>query len=220
MHLQHAAMTHVGNVRENNEDSHLVVPSVLYAVADGMGGHPAGDVASDMAIKTIYNYKAVFPREPHVENVLRVAFNAAHNVLCDNMNARPDRQGMGTTLVALAFRNDHAFVGHVGDSRCYLVRGETAEQLTEDHRVGRGLANCLGTRRNAYSGVTVTLVAAQVGDLFVLCSDGLSDYLPSPKTLALLRRESPAPTAHALLQHALAAGGHDNITVIVIEVLP
>lgn len=239
------AKTDIGRVRENNEDKYeffvpededsLARKGSLYAVADGMGGHNAGQIASELALKTaIASYYA--DTSPVVEDSLRAAFGQANALIFDAARAITERSGMGTTMTALVLRGEEAFVAHVGDSRCYRVREGAIEQVTEDHswvceQVKLGTMNeeeaLLSPFRNV---ITRSLGAApsvdvdvfsrelRAGDTFVLCSDGLSGEVTAEEIRDAARGSGASKAAWDLVNLALERGGRDNVTVLVVEV--
>ncbi len=228
LHSSHAS--HVGRVRENNEDSLLDRPG-LYAVADGMGGHAAGEIASQIAIQTL---AAWFEISTVGETEMRDAFAAANARILENARLNRDREGMGTTLTALAFSGDLAVIGHVGDSRCYLVRDGAGKQLTRDHTVAAAyeeatgqradplwksqLGNCLGAARGFHVKTDARVFPCVPGDVLVLCTDGIADYADAGDVARIARGVDSDRLAMALVEQALARGGHDNATAVVIEV--
>ena len=217
-----AEATHVGLRRTDNQDSLLRDDHRrLYAVADGMGGHAAGDVASKMAIRALRLGDVETPES------LRGVFSDAHAGILRKWGEMVGdsvyrRDGMGTTLSALVLRGDRALVAHVGDSRVYRIRAGFVEQLTADHTDGyfkNVLANCLGSSPAAHSRTDVAERSVRTGDCFVLCSDGLSNYLDDPGDLVRLRSgRSISDFAKALVAHALDGGGIDNVTVVAVAV--
>lgn len=248
-----AVRTHVGLVREANEDDYLVVPEMgLYLVADGMGGHVAGKVASDLCVRSIQEYFANGGLtgksrlvDEHVEGLSRDAVELAESLLVANRKIYDlqanDRQyaGMGTTAVGIRVFKDHVAISHAGDSRCYLYREGTLQQVTTDHSLsnflfalGRDMearfaeqtmSNVIMRALGLEADVAVDTKEFKVrpGDRFVICSDGLSDLVP-PRTLA---ERLTDPTldrdgiVDSLVQLALDAGGRDNITVILVDIV-
>ena len=239
------ARTDLGRIRENNEDKFefyipededtLALKGSLYAVADGMGGHSAGQIASELALKTsIRAYYA--DSSPIVEESLRQAFQQANALIFDAARAVAERAGMGTTMTALAVRGQEAFVAHVGDSRCYLFRNGDLRQLTEDHswvneQVKRGgltveeaeaspfrnvITRSLGNAPN----VEVDVFAEEIkaGDVFLLCSDGLTGEVSDDEIRRVLSNSAPSPAAWELVDLALEHGGRDNVTVLIVAV--
>lgn len=223
--IRHAALTHVGRVRKSNEDNFLAIPGRLYACADGMGGHMAGEVASKIAIQALKDGLTKTPFD------LGRTFKAAHTYIVRAIHEAPDHRygkafsgGMGTTLTALSFNStgNHAIVAHVGDSRCYLIRNGRGMQVTTDHHSGWGrLANCLGVSESSHVKTDIIPIEVRRGDVFVLCTDGLSNYCDTDRTAMLVKKHIARgldQVAAELVQAALDDGGADNITVIVVEV--
>lgn len=226
-----AASTDVGRVRDHNEDGYLIDESLgLVALADGMGGHRAGEVASAAAL-----------------DALRIAFGAgstideavatANDIVYEQSIADQTLRGMGTTLTAGALGVDGTLLlGHVGDSRAYLLRDGAFERVTTDHSLVEELIAAgeitaeeaeTDPRRSMITraiglepGVVVDreTIALRVGDRIVLCSDGLTDMLREPRIAEILRDESdPDAAAQQLVDAANEAGGVDNITVVVVD---
>lgn len=219
MNLIHHAITHTGHRRENNEDAYLVVPGQVYAVADGMGGHAAGEVASQIAITTCKIHPI------HTDFLMDRMFTAAHRSILEEAGRHPEYRGMGTTLTALAFSpytENPVIVGHVGDSRLYLLRGETCRQITNDHTIygSSALDNCLGVSPSAFGGAEITEFDVHSGDTIILCTDGLANYANAVKVYTLTRGlTTPQRIATKLVNHALDSGGMDNVTVIALKVV-
>lgn len=235
-----ALRSHPGRVRQDNEDfvgAYAPTESgehgAVFVVADGMGGHAAGEVASRIAVETVLQtwVAGAVARPPQA---LRAAARAANTaVFAASMDH--ERRGMGTTLVALALVGGEALVANVGDSRAYHVRGGVCTQLTADHsRVGEMLRMRLITPEQAAHhparsqltrslggepAVQVDLVrkGLAIGDVFVLCSDGVWDLVSRPEIAGAVQRP-PADAAELLIQTALDKGAPDNVTVIVVRV--
>jgi protein phosphatase len=238
------AVTHTGHVRDHNEDAFLVLPDVapwLLVVADGMGGHQSGEVASRL---TVEEMAAAFAGKPPERTLLRRRANARERLITavEQANRRvltesrrdAGKQGMGTTVVALLLDGANVHVAHVGDSRAYRVRGGVLEALTRDHSLVNdyldlGLLTPEQAAAFPYKNVIVRAVGLspyveveadtrQVapGDRFLLCSDGLTD-LVSETTIRdrLARGDDPIETAETLVSLALQAGGIDNVTAVV-----
>ncbi len=239
-------LSDVGRRRDSNEDEFLVAPEVgLYAVADGMGGHAAGEVASRLAIETVEaSIRGAHEDGPHVSaraatDALRAAVAAANRRICDSMEGHEERRGMGTTLAALLLRGDGAVIGHVGDSRVYLLRDGELHRMTHDHswvmeQVRMGLLSddaaqhhpmrnivtrALGGRADV--AVDIVLEPVRPGDLFVVCSDGLNSMLEDEaiREIAERHRDDPEACCRALIDAANRRGGEDNVTVVVVRVL-
>jgi serine/threonine protein phosphatase PrpC len=215
MNVTSAALTHVGLVRNHNEDAFLADDRrALYAVADGMGGHAAGEVASGLAIDVLSKIGCA---------ALDVAHATVHKVLLRNMEKHPDRAGMGTTLTVAVVDGDMLRVAHVGDSAAYLVRRDRSSRITHDQANGHVLMNVLGASPEAYKGAQHVQIELQSGDMVVLCSDGLTNYLNDEQQIAFIARGIGAGRpleafAQALVSRALAGGGQDNVTVVVVRV--
>ncbi|MGH3081385.1 MAG: Stp1/IreP family PP2C-type Ser/Thr phosphatase [Gaiellaceae bacterium] len=229
-----AALSHPGRRRRHNEDAYVVEPP-LFAVADGMGGAKAGEVASGLAAAAVQeSANRDESGEAHVaaliEEANRRVFRRAHE--------DRDASGMGTTMTVALVEDDHVAIGHVGDSRAYLIRGGQLEQLTDDHslvaelvRSGKltpeeaethpqrsVITRVLGTEADV--DVDTFSVAASPGDLFLLCSDGLTSMVDDETILDAVERNRPnlQEAAKALVNAANRGGGEDNITVVFFEV--
>lgn len=228
-----AMRTDVGKVRRVNEDSALVMPeSGVYAVADGMGGHKAGDVASKLAVDSIRN--RLQDRPPHAA-VLQNAVQETNIVLLQRAKEDPACRGMGTTLTLLWAMAECALVVHIGDSRCYRYRAGELSQCTRDHSVvgelmRQGVLTPGEARAHPYRSVITRALGTaghaeadlleldiKPGDRFLLCTDGLSGLVSLEELAGLLRPDSLDEAADALLAAALEAGGTDNITLILLE---
>lgn len=236
-------MSDRGRVRDSNEDSFLELPEDgLFAVADGMGGHAAGEVASRLAVEALEERLSGAPSLPSAEQMAEAVREANRSILRD-ADENPGRSGMGTTLTSLALDVDGRWrIAHVGDSRAYLCRDDELRQLTTDHswvgkRVAAGeltreearrhpmssvLERALGTSRDVE--VDVEEGRAEPGDLFLLCSDGLTDMLPHADLESLLAEEGasgsdggPDDPADRLVSAANRSGGRDNITVVLVR---
>ena len=227
-----AAATHQGMVRDNNEDSVFPTASgdsddhVVLIVADGMGGHVAGEVASRIAI----NAAASTELDP----VDRVA--AGNRAIREEVARDPSLEGMGTTMTLLVIDGDVATLAHVGDSRAYLLRQDELSQLTEDHTVAAEyvamgqlsaeeagshpqrhmLTKTLGLTR--FVNVDEYKVDLSRGDRILLCSDGLTEMVDDMTIARTLSSGSPDEVVWKLVELANEAGGVDNITVVVVEV--
>jgi protein phosphatase len=240
--LELACRSHVGRVREQNEDCMVAMAERgLAAVADGMGGHRAGEVASRLAIDTLV--RELLPaqledRGDDLESLLRIgqAVESANAAIQDEVRHQPDFSGMGTTLVVAIFRQGRVFFAHVGDSRLYRLRDGALECLTRDHSLIQqvldqgefanraearraGIRDSILTRSlgiNPEVEVDVGDAHLRAGDLFLLCSDGLNGQLSDAvirKILVAGERDLDA-AADQLQNAALASGGRDNITLI------
>ncbi len=250
MRLEASARTDPGPVRENNEDSFLVDNDAgLFVVADGMGGHASGEVASAIAVETVGDVllQELDPDETRLEISTETDEDRIHERLRYTMNQAslrirraamddPAHTGMGTTLVALLIEDEHAHLGHVGDSRAYLLREGRLERLTRDHTVvqqeidaGRltpELARIVPhknilTQSVGYHGPvepdTITR-RVQPGDVFMLCSDGLTDPLDDHQLADIMSGVGVDELAELLVQKAIEHGTEDNVTVVVVGV--
>ncbi|KXK60859.1 protein phosphatase [Micromonospora rosaria] len=228
-----AGGSHLGLVRRRNEDAFHLGQNLL-AVADGLGGHVAGDVASTTVIETVKQYDRVV--EPAaLTTTLGAAISAANTALRQRVEAEPDLAGMGTTLVALLHAGTSAALANVGDSRAYLLRGRAGDgetsQITEDHvyrhlvadsadvpHLPEKLARFLDGRVDGRS-PDITPLTLRPEDRLLLCSDGLSSYVPHRLLHdALSSAGTPQDAVDQLVTLALEHGGPDNVTVVVIDV--
>ena len=239
--------TDPGCVREANEDSgrHIspgddatrLNKGTLTIVADGMGGHASGEVASQMAVELISEYYYADPQRP-AGDALREAIELANSSIFQTSTSDEQYFGMGTTVIALALLGDTAISAHVGDSRLYRFRDNHLEMLTLDHSqvmemVKHGVISMEEARDHEDKNVILRAVGTQSsvevevsepfavenGDLFLLCSDGLSDMLEDTEIEAILRSEANAHDAcERLIAEAKNNGGHDNITAGIVRI--
>ena len=225
--------TNVGKVRKNNEDSLLVIEPEIFVVADGMGGQAAGEIASKILVDTAKNFLSKVP-EPLNEDILTKSILKANAEILKAVRENKNYRGMGTTATVLHIYKNRAYYAHIGDSRLYRVRNKNLEQITEDHSyveslVKRGeitpeearvhpLKNILTQAVGADDDITVDSGSLRLDteDIFMLCSDGLTNMVTDDEILKILL-ESKNP-ADDLVQAALNHGGHDNITVIVVDI--
>lgn len=234
IHVEAAGHTHVGLVRRRNEDS-IYVGRALCAVADGLGGHPAGDIASATVIEALERYdRTVDPAD--LPATLGRAVSTANETLRRRIEAEPELSGMGSTLVAMLWSGTSAVLSNVGDSRAYLLReagsrDNATSQITEDHTYGHLMADAadvpnlaerlsrwLDGRADGRS-PDLTTWDLRPGDRFMLCSDGLSAVVPQELIHAtLITSDGPDETVDRLIRLAVDQGGPDNITVIVVDV--
>ncbi len=226
-----------GRKRKCNEDAFLILPDEpLFVVADGMGGHNAGDVASQMAVDVFQRAfatkdfgKPLHSGWPRRGDELVRCVHMANEAIHAKARTDPAFQGMGTTIVAMRVspNKGRVYIAHVGDSRCYRVRDGQLFQLTEDHTLGnllgrtgkeaRFLARAVGVRPDVP--VDLTIDVPKPGDLYVVCSDGLTKMVPDQEILRLVMQDVDLDTrARYLIDEANARGGKDNITAIVIRV--
>ncbi len=231
-----AARTHIGKVRASNQDAILVCPGKygIYGVADGMGGHKAGDVASKIAVEV--TEKALKNARPSIA-LLRSAIQEVNLAIYREQLQNPDFSGMGTTMTVIWEDDERVLLGHVGDSRAYRVREKSIRQISQDHSmvaemVRRGVLTEEEARVHPYRNIitralgtdeTVEVDAEELdkrpGDLYLLCSDGLSEYVQNESLLYILRKHpSLEEAADVLLNMALEGGGRDNISVVLAEV--
>jgi protein phosphatase len=241
-----AGFTDQGKTRSNNEDAIWLDPDLgLIIIADGMGGHQAGEIASGMAISTIPEHFKQLAKNGSAGEIADNNFSAATNRLgyCLKMANQmifeaakryPQDYGMGTTCTAVAIHDDRVSIAHVGDTRCYLIRRGDLQQLTEDHslvmeQVRHGLLSkddeAVHTGQNILTRSLGTSPEVKIdidehplfaGDVLLLCSDGLGKELSDDQVLHVVN-ETPDPEklARRLIELANAAGGRDNITVAV-----
>ena len=233
LHLRWAAVTDRGHVRSSNQDC-LYAGSHLLAVADGMGGMAAGDVASAITIEAMKPLDVPIDND-HQMDSLHQALEAANGRIAETVAADPTLQGMGTTLTAMLFSGSRAALAHVGDSRAYLLRAGRLNQLTKDDTyvqmlVDQGLirpdeAGSHPRRAvvtQALQGEPVSpsyvVVEPEPGDRWLLCSDGLTTVVSFESIeAALLAHTDPQACADQLLDMALRGGGPDNISLIVAD---
>ncbi|MFK4788243.1 Stp1/IreP family PP2C-type Ser/Thr phosphatase [Microbacterium sp. ZW T5_56] len=231
------AISHTGKVRSNNQDSGYA-GSNLFVVADGMGGHAGGDVASALAISRLQALDVAHPSTRDAENDLRDAITEAAGDLIDMTRRRPELTGMGTTVDAILMVDDNAVIAHIGDSRIYLYREGVLTQITTDHTFVQRLVDSgritpeearyhprrsvlmrvLGDQ-DPHPEIDTFIMQTQEGDRWLLCSDGLSgvvDELHMQKVLD--HGYAPGRTADLLLKQALDGGAPDNVTIVIADV--
>jgi serine/threonine protein phosphatase PrpC len=241
--LLYSARTDVGMIRSGNEDNFAVNANGdrgLFVVADGMGGHAAGEVASEMAVQIIELELSTIKDLDKSESSERVmeALRKANRNIHDRTITEVDKQGMGTTASVLIVANNRYLIGQVGDSRVYLLRDGSLRQLTKDHsyvqeQVDAGFLTPEQARYHPYSNVITRCVGAspdvqpdvyqgevKVGDVFLVASDGLTGMVDDRRLqMLLMSRAEPERKVHALISEANGRGGLDNITAIVIQVM-
>ncbi|MEG2459248.1 MAG: Stp1/IreP family PP2C-type Ser/Thr phosphatase [Raoultibacter sp.] len=224
--------TDIGCLRDHNEDSLIVTPP-LFVVADGMGGHAAGEVASEIAVTTMAE-KA--PRHADVE-ALGKAVEAANRAVILAAGQSKEREGMGTTVTSAILEGERLVIAQVGDSRAYLLHQGKLQQLTRDHSlmadmIDAGQLTAEEARVHPNRSVITRALGSdprmvadlyeinvEAGDRLLLCSDGLSAMLEDDQIEAVTARtRDPQRCASSLVNEAIAAGGHDNITVIIVDV--
>jgi protein phosphatase len=247
LRIEVAGETNVGMKRNHNEDNFSIIEeSGLYIVADGMGGHASGEVASKMAVDAVREFFVATADDPertwpykmdrskgYEENRLITGIKLANLRIYESAQRDPRQRGMGTTIVSMFAVEDGVYIAHVGDSRVYRVRDGTIEQLTEDHSLlndyikmkrltPEEIANfphknvivrALGMKDTVK--VDTKFEQPKAGDLFLLCSDGLSGPVSDPEMLDICMQAPDLKTAASrLIEKANANGGPDNITVV------
>jgi PPM family protein phosphatase len=251
MRLSWAAQSHPGLRRGDNEDTWTARPDLgLFVVADGMGGHAAGEVASRLAAETIETFVDQtasvdrhqtwpFPYETALSlnaNRLKAAFRLANRGIASRAAEAADLRGMATTACALLAGDGRVSLAHVGDSRAYLLRGGVLEQVTRDHswveeQVRAGMMTATAARQHPWRNVVTRALAGgedpevdvldltlEAGDRVLLCSDGLSGVIPHDDLAERLATPGALEqVCQGLVDAALAAGGPDNVTVLVLQ---
>ena len=230
---RHASSSDPGRRRRHNEDAFVVRPP-LFAIADGMGGAQAGEVASRLATAALKEGEPDGGGEQRIADLIQEANRRVY----DRSSSDPNTSGMGTTITVALVEDDTVAFGHVGDSRAYLIRDAQMEQLTEDHSLVNELlktgklsreeaethpqrsviTRALGTDPDV--DVDTFSVRAENGDLFLLCSDGLTDMVPEESILDVVERNRNDidGALRALVKEANRGGGQDNITVVAFEI--
>ena len=244
MPYEFASAIDTGRARSNNEDSVVVDEARALAVlADGMGGYNAGEVASSMATSFIAGELGRWLRESgtaasdgELKRAMEICVDNANRAIFNAANANPQYAGMGTTLVVAAFREHSVLVGHVGDSRAYRMRGGRLQQISRDHsllqeQIDAGLITPEQASFSAHKNLVTRAVGVedtvllethahevQPGDIYLLCSDGLSDMLPDLSLAQILGSAGSLTAAcQDLVDAANDAGGRDNISVILVR---
>jgi PPM family protein phosphatase len=232
--LRYAVRSDRGLVRGNNEDSVYAGPRLL-AIADGMGGHAAGEVASKIAVAAVEPLDEDRPVGDLLA-ALRHAVEDANQRIADSIRIDGELEGMGTTLTALRFTGGQVGLVHVGDSRAYLLRGEHLSQITHDDTYVQSLVDSgkltaeeashhprksviLRALMGADVDPDVSIREARAGDRYLLCTDGLSDVVTAPTLLEALSEGDPQECADRLVELALRGGGPDNVTCVVADVV-
>lgn len=230
--------THAGRVRSVNQDSWfagtLDDKGFLAVVADGMGGHQTGEVASQKAVDVLRD--EIARSRKHPPHAIALAAQAANQAVFAYAQEHPEHQGMGTTLTTVFIDDQVGLVGHVGDSRAYLIRGDEMRQLTHDHswvadRVRQGLLSEDEARRHRWRNVITNALGAtpnfrldllpfevKQGDRILVCSDGLPLMLSDEVLHRIVRQHPPDEAAQQLVDAANERGSPDNVTAVVIEV--
>jgi len=253
MKLRQAGKTHVGIKRTHNEDSFSCLPEErLFIVADGMGGHASGEIASSLAVETVTDFFNATAEDDEItwpykmdkskkydENRLITSIKLANLRIFEAAAEDPRKKGMGTTVVAALFTDDCIYLGHVGDSRIYVIRDNEIRQLTEDHSLlnrymkmktltpeeienfphKNVIVRALGMNETVQ--VDCGVEQPRVGDIYLLCSDGLSGMVNDPTLLEVVssNRHDLEVACDRLIEEANKNGGVDNISVILVEVV-
>jgi len=242
------AATDVGSVRDNNEDNLIFIrpydkekrreKGCLALVADGMGGHSDGEVASHMATELIP--RTYFDSRLEVLEALKQAFEKSNKAIYQKASKSNSSKGMGTTCTAAVLLQDRIYLGHVGDSRAYLLKGDKLVQLSSDHTyvqhlLDKGMiseeealshpqrniiTSAMGTNAKLNADYSLQDVRFETGDKLLLCSDGLYEYLPPEELKQIISQHTLNDSAQALIQLAKKRGGHDNISVLIVEAVP
>lgn len=236
LRLHSAARSDVGLVREGNEDSGYAGAHLL-VVADGMGGHAAGELASATAVATMADIEIAAPESADVLAELAAAIDATGEVIRHVISRHPTFTGMGTTVSAVYWMGERIAVAHVGDSRAYLLRDGDLSQLTHDHTLVQSLVDqgriteaeaAVHPRRSiilrALDGLNpvepdLSVRESRLGDRYLLCSDGLSGVVSNAELQALLNEGDPTGAVTRLVELALERGAPDNVTVVVADVM-
>ena len=242
MQLAVGARSDVGMIRSGNEDNFFAEADErrgVFVVADGMGGHAAGEVASEMAVQIVA--RNLLPLnsvlDAAADDRMSQALKDANRAIYDRMLAEVDKQGMGTTASVLAMSDNQYLIGQIGDSRIYLLRDGGLKQITKDHsyvqeQVDAGLLTPEQARYHPYSNVITRCVGASEsvdvdlyrgdmfpGDVFLVASDGLTGMVDDRRLQQLLMaRSGPGRIVDALIAEANGRGGLDNITAIIVQV--
>ena len=241
MQLEVGQGTHTGMIRTGNEDSFFSdLPHGLFVVADGMGGHAAGEVASDMAVRILSDElrEAGGLEDQVARELVQQSLQRANLAIYQRTLTEVDKQGMGTTVCVLLLHDAQYLIGHVGDSRVYMLRDGALRQITKDHsyvqeQVDAGVLTPEQARYHPYSNVITRCVGANTevqpdlyagevrrGDTFLVASDGLTGMVDDRRLQQLLQSRATAQrVVDALIAEANGRGGLDNITAIVVRVV-
>ncbi|NIP30446.1 MAG: Stp1/IreP family PP2C-type Ser/Thr phosphatase [Candidatus Dadabacteria bacterium] len=238
------SLSDIGKIRERNEDSFLekTITSqyekkgVLLVVADGMGGHKAGDVASKTLV-SIFDNCSNQAEQTNYQSFLEDLILQANQKIIDLANSNLDYNGMGTTCTAMVIADDKSYIGHVGDSRAYLVRKNEVKQLTKDHTVAEQMHQMgMITKEQAINSPRRNMLLKAVGihhdlevdilepisilneDIFILCSDGLIEYVDEDEIMSLATLYEPQKACEIMVSTANKRGGKDNITVQITKI--
>lgn len=233
--MKAVARTHIGRVRRSNQDSLLALPQCpVYAVADGMGGHLGGDTASLMAIEGL---RALCQSRPSTEAIVDCYQRISRAIYLRQLSDE-NLRGMGTTLTMLWETERSVLLGHVGDSRAYLLRAGELRQMSSDHSlvqemVQKGLLESAQAASYPYRNVITRAVGTEEtvlcdtavyeklpGDRWLLCSDGLSEYVNGSLLLETMSLSDLDEAADRMVVRALEGGGRDNISLVLLEAAP
>jgi serine/threonine protein phosphatase PrpC len=245
MNYQFSAKTDPGRARDNNEDSVAYdEPARLAVLADGMGGYNAGEIASGMATAFIKSEMSKWLQEAgvnaqsrEVRRAMEICVDNANLAIFNSANSNSHYAGMGTTLVLGVFLQDRLLVGHIGDSRCYRLRGEVLEQITKDHsllqeQIDAGIITAEQAANSSYKNLVTRALGVeevvlleinehlvQSGDLYMMCSDGLSDMVEDAAIGKIIASNGTLEDKAAeLVRLANDNGGRDNISVLMVSV--
>ena len=227
----------IGLVRETNEDSYVCDPPHLFIVADGMGGHVAGEIASKLAVTTVNSYIQEHVGKDNFEVLLKQAITQANTSIYQMALSKEDFTGMGTTVTALYVDGETMYWGHVGDSRIYLMRNGRLNQITDDHSLVWELVQSgnitrdeahVHPKRNMLTRAVGTsclitvdtgFVQWQQGDIVLMCTDGLTNMVSEEEICMLLQRKDCdiVSMLNQLVIQSKDAGGFDNITVVLLK---
>ena len=238
-YFETSARSAIGLVRQGNEDSAFISPQLI-AVADGMGGHAAGEVASRIAVEVLQSLTSTLIStdidEDSVEDLLMHSLHSIDAEISAVADEENEKRGMGTTLTALLIRNTYISLLHVGDSRCYRLRGNTLEQLSNDHTVIQELLDqgaisqaeavehpqrsMLTQALRGDGDVTPVLQMYEVkkGDRYLLCSDGLSGVLTEKEMKTCLKKSDKDEAIKSLIDATYVNGAPDNVTVLIADI--
>lgn len=243
MQIKVWAQTDTGLKRESNQDTFLIDEGLkLFIVADGMGGHKGGEVASAIAVKTVQEVVAESKAQNRHSNdprdlLMRAYSHASERIFEKSFENEGALRGMGTTMVLVFVEGDRLFIGNVGDSRCYLHRSQTLWQVTEDHSlVSEQLRSGLLTEDQVDQLLPKNVITRSVGyerevipdfierelksgETFLLCSDGLTGMVSDQDVLGAMNTVSPEKLPAHCVELAKRGGGDDNITVMVVQVI-
>jgi protein phosphatase len=228
-------------VRASNEDTYVAnSENAIFLVADGMGGHAAGEVASQISASVVEEIMAGREPETNPEDLLQLAVQSANKRVYETQEEKPECRGMGSTLTVLTFMEDRYYIAQVGDSRAYLFRDNDLDQLTQDHSVVWSLfesgiltkddisrhpqKNLITRSIGTHPEVEIDLLNgdAAEGDIYLLCSDGLTDVLSDRDILRIIKKNSrnPQKMAQKLIDATNAGGSPDNVTAVVVYLAP